>query len=83
MLGAVAFGHDQMQPVIDAIIDLAELAAKEPWDVPEAAPEVATVREKLAKAIGGDLKQAYTIKAKQARVEAVAEGEGQGPGAAR
>jgi len=78
MLGAVAFGHDQMQPVIDAIIDLAELAAKEPWDVPEAAPEVATVREKLAKAIGGDLKQAYTIKAKQARVEAVAEAKAKG-----
>ena len=34
MLGAVMFGHREMQPVIDAIIRLAEKAAKEPRDVP-------------------------------------------------
>ena len=32
MLGAVKFGHDAMQPVIDLIIDLAEAAAKEPFN---------------------------------------------------
>ena len=32
MLGAVMAGHEAMQPVIDAIIDLAEKAAKEPFD---------------------------------------------------
>ncbi|MHA1165466.1 MAG: polyribonucleotide nucleotidyltransferase, partial [Alphaproteobacteria bacterium] len=32
MLGAVMYGHEQMQPVIGAIIDLAEKAAKEPWN---------------------------------------------------
>ena len=32
MLGAVVFGHEQMQPVIDMIVDLAEAAAKEPFD---------------------------------------------------
>ena len=32
MLGAVKFGHEQMQPVIDLIIDMAEDAAKEPFD---------------------------------------------------
>ncbi|HBB83982.1 MAG TPA: hypothetical protein DC031_12065, partial [Sulfitobacter sp.] len=32
MLGAVKFAHDQIQPVIDLIIDLAEDAAKEPFD---------------------------------------------------
>ena len=32
MLGAVKFGHEQMQPVIDMIIDLAEAAAKEPFN---------------------------------------------------
>jgi polyribonucleotide nucleotidyltransferase len=32
MLGAVKFGHEQMQPVIDLIIDFAEEAAKEPFD---------------------------------------------------
>ena len=40
MLGAVNFGHQQMQPVIQAIIELAELAAKEPWDLPEQPPQV-------------------------------------------
>src|SRR5690606_11252874 len=47
MLGAVAFGHDQMAPVIDGIIALAERCAKEPRDVPPPAPEVAAVKEKL------------------------------------
>ena len=32
MLGAVMFGHSGFQPVIDAIIELAEVAAKEPRD---------------------------------------------------
>lgn len=35
MLEAVMFGWKGFQPVIDAIIDLAEKAAKEPWDIPE------------------------------------------------
>ena len=37
MLGAVKFGHEQMQPVIDMIIDMAEDAAKEPFafDAPD------------------------------------------------
>src|ERR687887_414651 len=34
MLGAVMFGHRQFQPVIQAIIELAEASAKEPWDMP-------------------------------------------------
>jgi polyribonucleotide nucleotidyltransferase len=33
MLGAVMFGHKHFQPVIQAIIKLAETAAKEPWDI--------------------------------------------------
>ncbi len=35
MLGAVTFGHEGFQPVIDAIIRLAEQAAKEPWESPK------------------------------------------------
>ena len=34
MLGAVTFGHQGFQPVIDAIIELAETCAKEPWPLP-------------------------------------------------
>ncbi|HSA82421.1 MAG TPA: polyribonucleotide nucleotidyltransferase, partial [Geminicoccaceae bacterium] len=36
MLGAVVFGHSQFQPVIDLIIDLAQVCAKEPWNLQEA-----------------------------------------------
>lgn len=39
MLQAVEFGHKQYSPVIDCIINLAEKAAKEPWDIPDA-PEI-------------------------------------------
>ncbi len=34
MLGAVMFGHQSFQPVIEAIIDLAETCAREPWALP-------------------------------------------------
>src|SRR5487761_1661987 len=37
MLGAVSLGHAAFQPVIQAIIELAEHAAKEPWELPEPA----------------------------------------------
>lgn len=70
MLGAVTFGHKHFQPVIDAIIDLAELCAKDPRDVPEPAPEVETVREKF-NAFGDRLRAAYAITAKQERYEAI------------
>ncbi len=71
MLGAVAFGHDGMKPVIDAIIELAERAAKTPWAVPEPAPEVAIVREKLAAQIGTQLAEAYQEPDKMLRQEKV------------
>ena len=41
MLGAVTFGHQSFQPVIQAIIELAEHAAKEPWPLPEPSAEAA------------------------------------------
>ena len=72
MLGAVSYGHEQMQPVINAIIELAELAAKEPWDIPEAAPEVAEVRAKVEAEFGSKLSAAYANVDKQARQTAIA-----------
>ncbi|MBI3452157.1 MAG: polyribonucleotide nucleotidyltransferase [Rhodospirillales bacterium] len=66
MLGAVTFGHREFQPVIQAIIDLAERSAKEPWPMPKVPAEVAAVREKL-RAIESDLRAAYTETVKQAR----------------
>ena len=41
MLGAVTFGHESFQPVIQAIIELAEHAAKDPWTLSEPTPEAA------------------------------------------
>ena len=72
MLGAVVFGHEQMQPVIDAIIDLAEACAKEPWELPEEAPEVATVRDKFQAAFGDRLAEAYTEVDKMTRRDKIA-----------
>ena len=72
MLGAVNFGHQQMQPVIDAIIELAEVAAKEPRDLPVEAPEAAPLRETLA-GLAPKLTAAYDIADKSARQEALAE----------
>src|SRR6201995_1796477 len=53
MLGAVTFGHQSFQPVIEAIIQLAEHAAKEPWPLSEPSDE-----EKALKARGDALARA-------------------------
>ena len=70
MLGAVMFGHRHFQPVIQAIIQLAEKAAKEPRDhqVPD---DEALIKEMLGLA-EKELRTAYAIPAKQERQSAVA-----------
>ena len=70
MLGAVTFGHKGMQPVIDAIIDLAEMCAKEPWGLPAPPAALDSVKGKLAP-FAGDLGDAYKIAVKQERYAAV------------
>ncbi len=72
MLGAVTFGHEQMQPVIDMIIRLAEKCAKEPRELPPPPPEVETVKEKLlAGGIMDTFAEAYKEADKVARQEKV------------
>lgn len=71
MLGAVMFGHENFQPVVDAIIRLAEHAAKEPWDITEKAPS--EFDAKVKKIAEKDLKKAYQIAAKTERQTKVAE----------
>ena len=66
MLGAVVFGHDQMQVAIKAINELVEVAGKPEWDWQPPAknePLIARVAE-LAEA---ELREAYRITSKQAR----------------
>src|SRR6266436_2483536 len=65
MLGAVMFGHRHFQPVIDAIIGLAEKAAKEPRDF--ALIDTAVLEREMREIIEADLRQAYAIPGKQER----------------
>ena len=69
MLGAVMFGHRHFQPVIKAIIELAEKAAKEPREV-KIVDESALEKEMLG-LIEQDLRSAYAIPVKQDRYAAV------------
>ena len=72
MLGAVMFGHQQMQAVIEAIIALAEDCAKEPWELPE--PEDTSALEaKVAELAEADLRAAYEITIKQDRQTRIGE----------
>lgn len=72
MLGAVMYGHREFQAVINAIIEMAEKCAKEPWDVAPPAPEVAIVEGKFKDAgIPAELAEAYKIVKKQDRYAAV------------
>jgi polyribonucleotide nucleotidyltransferase len=70
MLGAVTFAHDQIQPVIDLIIDLAEDAAKEPFDFTP--PDYSALYEVVKAAGEAQMRAAYAITEKQERVAAVA-----------
>ncbi|GBQ89368.1 polynucleotide phosphorylase [Acetobacter nitrogenifigens DSM 23921 = NBRC 105050] len=72
MLGAVTFGHQAFQPVIDAIISLAEHAAKAPWDMPEPSKEAIALRKKVDTLGRKLLTAAYKEKVKQARYEKIA-----------
>ena len=69
MLQAVMFGHKHFQPVIEAIIRLAEKAAKEPRDY--TAPDHSAVEAALMKVAEADLRKAYKITTKQDRYKAV------------
>ena len=72
MLGAVTFGHREMQVVIDGIIQLAEKCAKEPWAVPGEDEAKAPAAARLAELAEAGLRDAYGEVVKQARVEKLA-----------
>ncbi len=66
------FGHQANQPVIDAIVDLAEACAREPIDLPAPAPGLADLSDRLRADAEGDLRDAYTETVKATRRERVA-----------
>ncbi len=67
MLGAVMFGHREMQPVIDAIIDFAEACAKTPWELPSEDADEVTAKARAAELADAALRVAYDEPDKQAR----------------
>ncbi|KTT70666.1 polyribonucleotide nucleotidyltransferase [Sphingomonas endophytica] len=72
MLGAVMYAHKASQQIIDAIIDLAEQAAKDPWELKQADDQKA-VKAELKKLIGKDITAAYKLTDKQQRQTALGE----------
>ena len=69
MLGAVMFGHRHFQPVIDAIIKLAEKAAKEPRELQVV--DASALEKDMLALIEHDLRAAYAIANKAERHQAV------------
>ncbi|NKE44813.1 polyribonucleotide nucleotidyltransferase [Roseomonas frigidaquae] len=93
MLGAVEFGHKSFQAVIQGIIELAEVAAKEPWALPEEADSVKTLKARISELGRAPMVEAYKTTEKLARqtqvgavkkqVIAALEAEGLDAGAAK
>jgi polyribonucleotide nucleotidyltransferase len=71
MLGAVSFGHESFQPVIQAIIELAEHAAKEPWALPEPSEEAKALTARVDALARAGLADAYREPDKAARHDKV------------
>ncbi len=71
MLGAVTFGHAAFQPVIQAIIELAEHSAKDPWALPEISDETKALTARVDALARADLRAAYTETVKQVRQEKI------------
>jgi polyribonucleotide nucleotidyltransferase len=72
MLGAVIFAHEESRKVIGAIIELAEKAAKDPWEI-DLSDNTADIKAKLKKGLGADIAAAYKLTDKSARSNALNE----------
>ncbi len=72
MLGAVMFAHAEIRKVADAIINLAEQAAKDPWEI-DLTDNTADIKKKLKELVGADVAAAYKLTDKSARSNALNE----------
>jgi polyribonucleotide nucleotidyltransferase len=70
MLGAVMFGHEQLQVVIQAINEMADAVGAPAWDWVAPAKDEALIAQ-IAQLSEADLQKAYAIRSKQARTDAV------------
>ena len=71
MLGAVMFGHEQMQVVIQAINEMADAVGADAWEWTAPTKDEALIAQ-IAGLAEAELGQAYAIRSKQARTVAVA-----------
>ncbi len=71
MLGAVTFAHEQIQPVIDLIIEVAEDCAKEPFNFE--APDFTKLLKNVKKIGEKKMRSAFSINDKQERQASVTE----------
>ena len=69
MLGAVMFGHNGFQPVIEMIIQMAEECAKDPWELET--EDHSELYGQIKSALEADLRSAYAEPSKQARQELI------------
>jgi polyribonucleotide nucleotidyltransferase len=72
MLGAVLFAHAEIRKVCNAIIDLAEKAAKDPWEI-DLSDNTADMKAELKKLVGKEIAAAYKITDKSKRSNALNE----------
>ena len=70
MLGAVMFAHDACKDVAGLVIDLAEQAAKDPWDL-DAGDDNTGIKDDLRKLVGDDIAKAYKLTDKSDRSAAL------------
>ncbi|MES2443265.1 MAG: polyribonucleotide nucleotidyltransferase, partial [Pseudomonadota bacterium] len=80
MLGAVQFAHKAIREAVNAIIDLAEQAAKDPWEM-AAQADLTAAKDKLKKLIGKDIAAAYKVTDKSKRSNLLNEARAKGKAA--
>ena len=66
MLGAIVFGHEAQQAAINAILELADEAGKDPWDWTAPTPPQALI-DKISEMAANDINEAFRIKSKGTR----------------
>jgi polyribonucleotide nucleotidyltransferase len=71
MLGAVIFAHDECKKVVKAIVQLAEKAAKDPWELNT--EDNSAMKAEIKKLVGADIAAAYKLTDKSARSNALNE----------
>lgn len=73
MLGAVEFGHNAFQPIIEAVEKLKDSVGKENWTLAASAYDEVAIYSQVKKIAEKDLRKAYSIMTKQDRYSAIAD----------